>query len=125
MKDSLKDLERDLTIQLMKSLEIKKESQRICALEKNVTAFELSQEDINKCIMKEDPKNLCQNLSNMVTKLKNVKSQKEHELTAKTKDLQNCQKVSFKDHLVKLRKEVEAEKESADDQMRELEKLQD
>ena len=42
MKDQLKQLERDLTIEMLKSLEIKKESDRICELENSVNAFEMS-----------------------------------------------------------------------------------
>lgn len=73
LKDQLKQLERDLTIEMMKSLEIKKESDRICELENSVNAFELSQDEINKCIMKEDPKHLNDNLKRMVLRLEVVK----------------------------------------------------
>lgn len=54
---------------MLKGLEIKKESDRICENEKSVNAFELSQEEINSCVMKEDPKNLNENLEKMVTRL--------------------------------------------------------
>ena len=59
------------------NLELNKESERIKDQEQNVTAFELSQDEINKCIMKEDPEQLGSNLTKMVTKLQSVKKQKE------------------------------------------------
>jgi hypothetical protein len=73
---------------MLKDLEIKKESDRICELENSVNAFELSQDEINKCIMKEDPKHLNDNLKRMVNRLQVVKKQKEGELVDKARDLE-------------------------------------
>ena len=54
---------------MLKNLELKKEADRICEVEQSVSAFELTQEEINKCVMKEDPEHLHENLNKMITKL--------------------------------------------------------
>jgi len=69
IKDGLKKLERALTLQSLKNLELKKEADRICEVEKGVRAFELNQEEINKCVMKEDPEHLRNNLDSIKKKL--------------------------------------------------------
>lgn len=88
---------------MLKSLEIKKESDRICELENSVNAFEMSQEEINKCIMKEDPKNLNENLKRMVTRLQTVKQQKQKELEERNQELERILKLGQKDNLGKMR----------------------
>lgn len=93
IKDQVKTLEREQTIEMLKCLEITKEADRICEQQNQVNTFELSQEEINECIMKEDPEHLNENLKKMVSKLQQVKKQKEKELEDKTKDLERIQKL--------------------------------
>jgi len=54
---------------MLMNLELRKEYDRIKDQEQNVSAFELTQEEINKCIMKEEPAQLGTNLTKMVGKL--------------------------------------------------------
>lgn len=58
---------------MLMNLELRKEYDRIKDQEQNVSAFELTQEEINKCIMKEEPAQLGSNLTKMVGKLTQVK----------------------------------------------------
>ena len=53
-KDSVKTVERDITSQMLKNLELRKDADRIRSLNENDNPFELSQEEINHCINKED-----------------------------------------------------------------------
>jgi hypothetical protein len=53
-KDSVKTVERDITSQMLKNLELRKDADRIRSLNDNDNPFELSQEEINHCINKED-----------------------------------------------------------------------
>ena len=56
--------------------------------------------------MKEDPEQLGSNLTKMVTKLKQVKKQKETELTDKKKNLERCLKTVKHEKLVTLRNDA-------------------
>ena len=65
--------------------------------------------------MKEDPEQLGSNLTKMVTKLKQVKKQKETELTDKKKNLERCLKTVKHEKLVTLRNDAQNQKIKADD----------
>ena len=65
---------------MLKNLELRKDADRIRSLNENDNPFELSQEEINHCINKEDSKQLTESLQFMVTKLQNIKNAKQQEL---------------------------------------------
>ena len=46
-KDSVKNVERDITSQMLKNLELRKDADRIRSMNENDNPFELSQEEIN------------------------------------------------------------------------------
>lgn len=52
-KDQLKEVERDITSQMLRNLELRKDADRIREMN-DESPFELTQEEINQCIMKED-----------------------------------------------------------------------
>jgi hypothetical protein len=53
-KTAVKNVERNITCQMLKNLELRKEADRIRCLNENDSPMELSQEEINQCILKED-----------------------------------------------------------------------
>lgn len=66
-------MERDITVQMLKNLEFRKDADRIKLMNDSDSPFELTQDDINKCIQKEDSSSLTDILSGMLIKLQNVK----------------------------------------------------
>jgi hypothetical protein len=46
-KEAVKNVERDITSQMLKNLELRKDADRIRAMNENDNPFELSQEEIN------------------------------------------------------------------------------
>ena len=69
-----------MTSQMLKNLELRKDADRIRLMNESDNPFELSQEEINHCINKEDSQQLTESLQFMVTKLQNIKKAKEQEL---------------------------------------------
>ena len=61
-KDSVKNVEREITSHMLKNLELRKDADRIRSMNENDNPFELSQEEINQCIMKEDTQQLTESL---------------------------------------------------------------
>ena len=110
---------------MLKGLELKKDTDRICEQEQSVNAIELTQDEINSCVMKEDPEHLKENLNRMLNKLKVVKKQKEKELIDKKKNFERINKMNQKDNLARLRKDVVDLKEVTDQELKELERLAD
>ena len=89
-KEDLKQVERDITVQMLKNLEFRKDADRIKLMNESDSPFELTQEDINKCIQKEDSSSLTDILSGMLIKLQNVKKQKTAELQVKAQEAQSA-----------------------------------
>lgn len=54
---------------MLKNLEFRKDADRIKLMNESDSPFELTQEDINKCIQKEDSSSLTDILSGMLIKL--------------------------------------------------------
>ena len=105
---------------MLMNLELRKEYDRIKDQEQNVSAFELTQEEINKCIMKEEPALLGTNLTKMVGKLTQVKKSKEKEYLLKKRDLEKCCQVVRNDNLITIRNDAVAYKEKADAEKKEV-----
>ena len=102
------------------NLELRKEFDRLKDQEQNASAFELTQDEINKCIMKEEPAQLGANLTKMVSKLTEVKKQKEKEYLLKKRDLDKCCKVVRNDNLITIRNDALSHKEKADAEKKEV-----
>lgn len=85
-KEDLKKVEREITVQMLKNLELRKDADRIKLMNEADSPFELTQEDINQCIQKEDSNSLTDILSGMLLKLQNVKKQKTEELAVKKQE---------------------------------------
>lgn len=51
-----------MTQHMLKNLELRKDAERVRLMNENDNPFELSQEEINQCIIKEDSKQLTESL---------------------------------------------------------------
>ena len=123
-KDSVKNVERDITSQMLKNLELRKDADRIRSMNENDNPFELSQEEINQCIMKEDTQQLTESLQFMVSKLQGIKKAKETELAQKNSEASSAQKiVKNSENLKGIRNEAQMQKAKADDQQRHVSQL--
>ena len=123
-QDSVKTVERDITSQMLKNLELRKDADRIRSLNENDNPFELSQEEINHCINKEDSQQLTESLQFMVTKLQNIRNAKQQELEQKATDMDSAQKiVKNSENLKGIRNEAQMQKAKADDQQRYVSQL--
>ena len=92
---------------MLKNLELRKDADRVSKTSEEDTPFELTQDDINHCISKEDPQQLQDSLQSMVTKLQAIKKQKEAELQAKKNEAQNVEKIlKTSDNLMAIRNEA-------------------
>lgn len=81
---------------------MQKDCERIRDLESNVNNFELSQDDINKCIMKEQPEGLGESLKMLISKLSLINKFKEDELKVKIEEEQKKRKIIEQDSLSQL-----------------------
>ena len=123
-QDSVKSVERDITSQMLKNLELRKDADRIRSLNENDNPFELTQEEINHCINKEDTQQLTESLQFMVTKLQNIRNAKQQELEQKATDMDSAQKiVKNSENLKGIRNEAQMQKAKADDQQRYVSQL--
>lgn len=68
-KDDLKNVERETTIQQLKNLELRKDADRIMKQNEQDSPWEVGQEEINTCIMKEDSHQLSESLVFMYQKM--------------------------------------------------------
>lgn len=126
VKDQLKDVERDLTGQMLVNLELRKDADRVRGLNDNDTPFELSQEEINQCIMKEDTQQLSQSLQSMVQKLQGIRKAKEQELTQRKSEMDVAQKiVKNSENLQNIRKEAQSQQTKAEEQQRHVAQLRE
>lgn len=123
-KEAVKNVERDITSQMLKNLELRKDADRIRAMNENDNPFELSQEEINQCIMKEDTQQLTESLQFMVSKLQGIKKTKEQEMAQKNSEMTSAQKiVKNSENLKGIRNEAQMQKAKADDQQRHVSQL--
>lgn len=100
-------------------LELKKDKERIRDLEMNLQGTELSQADINKCIMKEHPEGLAESLRAIIQKMSIIKKYKKKELERKKDEEQKKRKLVNTDglgtdSLTQLREEALFYKERAE-----------
>ena len=109
---------------MLKNLELRKDSDRIRLMNDSDSPFELTQEDINKCIQKEDSNSLTDILSGMLLKLQNVKKQKTDELNQKKQESTTTHKIiKNSDSLENIRQEAHSQKAKSDEQQRHVQQL--
>lgn len=109
---------------MLKNLEFRKDADRIKLMNDSDSPFELTQDDINKCIQKEDSSSLTDILSGMLIKLQNVKKQKTAELQVKTQEAQSAhQIIKNSQNLENIRQEAHQQKNKSDEQQRHVQQL--
>lgn len=109
---------------MLKNLELRKDADRIKLMNEADSPFELTQEDINQCIQKEDSNSLTDILSGMLLKLQNVKKQKTEELAVKKQESTTTQKIiKNSDNLESIRQEAHFQKSKSDEQQRHVQQL--
>ena len=118
-KDSVKAVERDITSEMLRNLELRKDSDRIRAMNENDSPLEFSQDEINACLNKDDTQQLTESLQFMVSKLQSFRKAKEQELAQKNAEMDSAQKiVKNSENLKGIRNEAQVQKAKADDQQR-------